>query len=308
MDSLELFPFAYLINKGIGAVMTGHLQVPALEPNVKIPASLSSKIITDKLKRDMGFKGLVITDAMNMKGVSNLYSSAESVVKALKAGNDMVEIVPRLDKAIASVLLSVASGELSIEEIDEKCRKILTIKKWLGLDKQKLVETKNLNQKLNENRYLLTKRLLQEKSMTVLQNKRNIIPLQQLDTLKIASLAIGSEQIVPFQKMLGNYAQIDNFNVSKTPTEEEINSLLNQLIPYNLVIVGIHGMGLYPSKRFRISDQQISIIEKLKDKNTVICYFGNPYSLQYFPFITKAQSLIVAYQDDNDALLSLIHI
>jgi beta-N-acetylhexosaminidase len=301
LDSLELFPFAYLINKGIGAVMTGHLRVPALDKNVKIPASLSSKIINNKLKKGLGFKGLVITDAMNMKGVSNLYSSAESVVKALKAGNDMVEIVPRLDKAIASVLQSVASGELTLEEIDEKCRKILTIKKWLGLDKQKLVETHNLYQKLNETRYLLTKRLLQEQSMTVLLNKQNTIPLQQLDTLKIASLAIGSDQIVPFQRMLGNYTHMDHFYVSKTPTEEEISSLLNQLNPYNLLIIGIHGMGLYPSRRFGITDQQISLIEKLKDRNSVICFFGNPYALENFPVLSNARSLIVAYQDDKDA-------
>ena len=301
LDSLELFPFAYLINKGIGAVMTGHLLVPALDPNKKIPASLSSKIINTKLKKNMGFKGLVITDAMNMKGVSNLYSSAHSVVKALKAGNDMVEIVPRLDKAIAAVLLSVASGELTMEEIDEKCRKILTIKKWLGLDRKKLVETKNLNQKLNKNPYLLTKRLLQEQSMTVLQNRKNTIPLQQLDTLKIASLAINSDQIVPFQKMLGNYTQIDHFNISKTPTDEEMNNLLIQLNAYNLVIIGIHGMGLYPYRHFGITDQEISLVEKLKDRNTITCFFGNPYALQYFPALSDARSLIVAYQDDKDA-------
>jgi len=301
LDSLELFPFSYLINKGIGAVMTGHLHVPALDANVRIPATLSTKIINLKLKKDLGFKGLIITDAMNMKGVSNLYSSAESSVKALKAGNDMIEIVPRLDKAIAAVKQAVENGELSVNEIDEKCRKILTIKKWLGLDNQKLVETKNLQNKLNSNRFLLTKRLLQEQSMTVLLNKQNIVPLQKLDTLKIASLSIGSDQLVPFQNMLENYTQIDHFNIGKIPMEQEINSLLTQLIPYNLIIVGIHGMGLYPNRRFGISDQQISLIEKLKDRNTIICFFGNPYSMQFFPEIQNTRSLIVAYQDDKDA-------
>jgi len=109
LDSLELYPFSYLIKKGVGAIMTGHLQVPALEPNAKIPASLSSKIIKKKLKNEMGFDGLVITDAMNMKGVSNLYSSAESSVKALKAGNDMIEIVPSMDRAIGAVKQAVAN-------------------------------------------------------------------------------------------------------------------------------------------------------------------------------------------------------
>jgi len=300
LDSLELFPFSYLINKGIGAIMTGHLQVPALESNAKIPASLSSRIIKKKLKDEMGFKGLVITDAMNMKGVSSLYSSAESSVKALKAGNDMIEIVPRLDRAIAAVKLAVASGELTEKEINEKCRKILAVKKWLNLDRQKLVDLTNLNQKLNENRFRLTKRLLQEQSMTVLRNQQNILPLQQLDTLKIASLTIGSGQPDSFQKMLENYAAVDHFNLSKTASETEINNILNQLKPYNLLIVGIRGMGLYPSRRFGISDQQISIIEKLRSRNAVVCFFGNPYALPHFSSFPDVRSLIVAYQDDQD--------
>lgn len=301
LDSMELFPFKYLINKGIGAVMTAHLHVPALDPNDNIPATLSAIIVNGKLKKEMGFKGLVITDAMNMKGVSNLYTSAQSVVKALKAGNDMVEIVPRLDKAIAAVLLSVASGELSLEEIDEKCRKVLTVKKWLDLDKKKFVVTKNLNEKLNAPRYMLTKRLLQEQSMTVLLNRKNTIPLQQLDTLKIASLAVNSDHTEPFQKMLGNYTQVDHFNVSKSPTEEEVNTLINQLNQYNLVIIGIHGMGLYPFRRFGITDEEISLMEKLKDKNTITCFFGNPYALKYFPALSNTTSLILAYQDNTDA-------
>jgi beta-glucosidase-like glycosyl hydrolase/CubicO group peptidase (beta-lactamase class C family) len=301
LDSLELFPFSYLIDKGISAIMTGHLQVPALEPNTKIPATLSSKIVTNKLKKELGFKGLVITDAMNMKGVSNSYSSAESAVKALKAGNDMIEIVPRLDRAIEGVKLAVKNGELTIEEINEKCRKVLTSKHWLGLDAQRFVETKNLPARLNQNKYLLTKRLLQEQSLTVLLNQQNLIPLKQLDTLKIASLMIGSELTTPFQKMLENFTKIDHFNIGKTPSAEEINELLGQLGPYNLLIIGINGMGMYPSRRFGISDQQIELIDKLKNKNTVISYFGNPYSLPNFPSISETKALIVAYQNDADA-------
>jgi len=301
LDSLEIYPFAYLINRGISAVMTAHLQVPALEPDSKIPATLSSGVIQNKLKKDLGFKGLIITDAMNMKGVSNLYSSAQSTVKALKAGNDMLEIVPKLDKAIDAVKLAVNSGELSLDEIDEKCRKILAIKKWLGLDHRKSIETTNLYQKLNSSKYELTKRLLQEKSLTVLENKQNIIPIQRLDTLRIASLMIGSEQKEPFQEMIGNYTNIDHFNVSKTPSDAEIKSLLNQLSSYNLLIVGITGLKLYPSRQYSISDQQIKLVEKLKGLNTIICFFGNPYAMKYFNSLEESRSLIVAYKDDKDA-------
>ena len=300
LDSLELFPFSYLIDKGIGAIMTGHLQVPALEPNTKVPASLSSRIIKNKLKKDLGFEGLIITDAMNMTGVGKV-SSSELVVRALKAGNDMVEIIPNLQRAIAAVKLAVNSGQITKEEIDLKCRKILAVKKWLSLDRQKFVEPKEIVKNLNSIKYLLTKRQLFEKSLTVLENKNNILPLHRIDTLKIASLAIGSVEAVPFQKMLGNYAHVDHFNISKTPSEKEINSLLTQLKPYNLIITSLHGMGMYPSRRFGITDQQISLTEKLSAMHTIFAFFGNPYALQYFPQIKNAQSLIVAYQDDKDA-------
>ena len=300
LDSLELFPFSYLIDNGIGAVMTGHLQVPALEPNTRVPATLSSKIIKNKLKKDLGFDGLIITDAMNMTGVGKV-SSSDLVVRALKAGNDMVEIVPNLERAIAAVKLAINSGEITKDDLDIKCRKILAVKKWLALDQLKPIENKNIETDLNVSKYLLTKRQLFEKSLTVLENKNNLLPIQRLDTLKIASLAIGSAQTVPFQEMLSNYSQIDHFNVSKTPSEEEITKLLSQLKSYNLIITSVHGMGLYPSKRFGITDQQISLVGKLSNQHTIFVFFGNPYALQYFPQIKNAQSLIVAYQDDKEA-------
>jgi len=301
LDSIELFPFSYLINKGIAAIMTGHLQVPALEPNANIPASISARIISKKLKNDLGFNGLIITDAMNMKGISNTYSSGESSVKALKAGNDMIEIIPRLDRAISAVTLAVQNGDLTTEEIEEKCRKVLMAKKWLGLDRQKLVSTINLLPKLNDFHYQLTKRLLFEQSLTVLVNQQEMIPIQRLDTLKIASLMIGSEETTPFQQMLGNYTQVDHFNISKTPSEIEISNLLNQLNPYNLLLIGVNGMGLYPKRRYGITDQQIELIEKLSNENVIVSYFGNPYSLLNFPSITNVKSLIIAYQNDPDA-------
>ncbi len=298
LDSVELFPFSLLIDKGIGAVMTGHLQVPALEPNSKVPASLSSKIIRKKLQKDLGFNGLIITDAMNMAGVGK--ASSDLVVKALKAGNDMVEIVPNLAQAIAAVKRAVNAGEISVVEIDNKCRKILTVKKWLDLDKQKNIDLKNLEEDLNRNQYTLTKRLLFEKALTVLENKNNLLPLKQLDSLKIASLSIAPEGVTPFQEMLGNYTQIDNFNIGKNPTENEINKLIAQLKPYNLILVGIHGMGLSPSRRYGISDQQIKLVGQLALKNSIFVFFGNPYALTNFSTLKNAGVLIIAYQDDKE--------
>jgi CubicO group peptidase (beta-lactamase class C family) len=117
----------------------------------------------------------------------------------------------------------------------------------------------------------------------------------------MASVVIGSDQITAFQRMLGNYANIDHFNIGKTPTDDEITKLINQLKPYNLLILGINGMSLFPNKQFGIGDQQINLIEKLKAQKSITCFFGNPYSLTYFPSLQQSESLVVTYQNDQDA-------
>lgn len=297
LDSIELYPFSYLIENGIGAVMTGHLQVPALEPNTRIPATLSGKIIRNKLQQDMGFNGLIITDAMNMSGAGKS-SSGELVVKALKAGNDMVEIVPNLQSAISAVKMAVSSGELTKQEIDQKCRKILAVKKWLSLDKYKPAKTNDLSSFLNQSKFKLTKQLLFEQSLTVLENKEDILPLKNLDTYKIACLSIGSTDTSSFQKMLANYMQVDPFCLSKNATDTEITKVLNQLKPYNLIIAGINGMSMYPGKRFNITDQQIRIAELLDSTKTIGVFFGNPYALSNFPGLKTKRALVVAFQHD----------
>jgi beta-glucosidase-like glycosyl hydrolase len=300
LDSIDLFPFSYLIKNGIGAVMTGHLGVAAMEPDLNLPASLSKIIVTKKLKDDLKFNGLIITDAMNMKGVSNNYSSAESSVLALKAGNDMIEIVPRLDRAVESVKSAIANGELSVAEIDEKCRKILLVKKWLGLDQFKPVNSEKLIDSLNSNTFKRTKRQLSELSVTLLKNELNVIPLKNLDTLKLASLMIGAETISPFQKMLDKYSEIDHFNAGSSLSDEEIEVVARSLKPYNLVLVGIGGMGSFPVRRFGITDQEIKLISKLDSAKIVFCFFGNPYALPNFPTIKNCRGLLVTYQDDTD--------
>lgn len=301
LDSVEFAPFAYLIRQGIAAVMTGHLQVPSIEPADNTPATLSKKIIGKTLRDKMNFNGLVISDAMNMKALSNLYPSAESAVKALAAGNDMLEVMPRLDRAIEAVRQAVKSGEISKDEIDLKCRKILAVKKWLELDHIKLVNPEHLVEALNQPGYLLTKRLLQEQSITVLTNQKDLLPLQRLDTLKIASLTVGGPTgISPLQTMMENYTTVDHFHLAKDAGDPDIDRLMTQLAPYNLLVVGLQGTSMYPRNNFGISEPQRKIAKMLSSPKTIICFFGNPYALNYLPNLYQANSLIVTYQDDPD--------
>ncbi len=299
LDSVELRPFKYLIKKGIGGIMTAHLQVRALEPNKKIPASLSQKIIKEKLIGEYGYNGLIVTDGMNMSGVTDQFDSGKASVLALQAGNDMLEIVPNLPEAIEAIKKALQKGDLRESEIDWKCRKILALKSWLGLDSFKPISTDNLYNDLHQTQFQLTKRLLHEKSITVLKNKSDLIPLQKLDTLKIAVVSIGTNKETAFQRMAANYMDVDFFNLKEQATPAEISRLSTELKSYNLLICGIHGMNLSPSKQYGIDSSIGEFLQKNSSKKRIVALFGNPYALNLIPGIENTESLLVTYQGNT---------
>jgi beta-N-acetylhexosaminidase len=294
MDSLETFPFRFLSEKGISGMMTAHLNVSSID-NSQTPSSISKKIVTGYLKNEIGYKGFIVTDAINMKGVRTEKGNAEA--EALIAGNDMVEFVPDLNKAIQSVKNAINEGRLSITEIDEKCVTVLAVKRWVNLNNYKPADLNNLTSLLNSPYLEVTNRKLIKGSFTVLKNK-GILPVQGLDTLKIASLNIGSNEISPFQKMLENYAQTDHFTISKNATEKDWSDIKAKLKNYNLVISGITGINIYPASKYGATEiQRKAVAEIINDNNSVFVFFGNAYAIKHFETIHQAGGLILAYQN-----------
>ena len=296
LDTLETYPFRYLADKGICGIMTAHLNVPSLDPSGKT-SSLSKKIVSDYLKGEIGFKGFVVTDAINMKGVKAAPGRAE--VEALIAGNDIVEFVPDLIQAIRKVTAAIDKNEISVEEINEKCRTVLALKRWANLNEYQPADTANLSTRLNDPKFEVTQRKLIKASLTVLKNDK-VLPVQDLEIQKIASITIGDDQISDFQKMLENYTAIDHFVLSKDATEKEWSQLRAKLANYNLVIAGVEGIHLYPSQKYGISDiQQKAISDIVSENNSIIAFFGNAYALKYFENIHHSKGLILAYQNNR---------
>jgi beta-glucosidase-like glycosyl hydrolase/CubicO group peptidase (beta-lactamase class C family) len=296
MDTLETFPFRFLSEKGITGIMTAHLNVPSID-NSGTPSSLSKKVVNDYLKNEIGFKGFVVTDAINMKGVRTEKGNAE--VEALIAGNDMLEFVPDLQKAIVSVKKAVEQGKLSEAEIDEKCKTILALKRWVNLHNYTPTDLTHLTKNLNSPKIESSNRKLIKGSLTVLTNS-GLLPVQGLDTLKIASIMIGSDSISGFQRMLENYAQVDHYVISKNAVSNEWAKIRSQLKNYNLVISGIQGIHLYPSSRYGITQlQQDAVNDIIHWNNSVFVFFGNAYALKYFENIERADGLILAYQNTD---------
>ncbi len=301
LDSTELHPFRELIKAGVGGIMVAHLNIPSLDSS-GTASTLSRPIITDLLKNEFGFQGLVVTDAMNMRGVT--FGNPPGIVdrKAILAGNDLLEFTEDVDRAIKEIRSAIRGGLISQQEIDDRCRKVLALKEWAGLRHFQPTAVRNIAEELNSPSAKLLSRKLTEASLTVIRNERYLIPVRSLDTLRIASVSIGLKGVSAFQTTLGFYTQIKNFTLPKDADKLQIDSVKVRLQDYNLIIAGVHDDGIRPLNRIDFSgEMQMFISELAKMKNTIMTVFKNPYVLNDLKDIELAACLIATYEDNVNA-------
>jgi beta-N-acetylhexosaminidase len=301
LDSLELFPFSKLINEGICCVMTAHLRIPSLDTASNLPSTLSSAIINDLLKKEMGFKGLVVTDAMNMKGVTKYYESGVADAMAFEAGNDVIEYVTDVEAAIKEINNLIKTKKISTEDITYRCRKILAAKYWAGLSNYKNVRKENLDQDLSKGISNALIRELYASAITVLNDSENIIPVSHLERTRIATLAINKnkKEVTLYQERISKYVPADNFFID-TINQKKTSEILKKLAHYDLIIAGVFNTDQRPGMNFGIPENLDSLLEKLNKQNKcIITYFGNPYAIVKINSLQKAAGLILAYQENN---------
>lgn len=299
LDSVELYPFKQLINNGLASMMVAHLSIPAYDTTKNTATTLSKNVVTYLLKDSLQFKGLIFTDALNMKGVSSFNMPGYVDVKALLAGNDMLLFSENVPVAIAEIKKAIENGKISEEEITARCLKILKAKEWTGLHLSKQVKTAKIHSDLNQKKYELLNKKLFEKALTVLKNDSSIIPLQQLDKLKIATLSIGNEGENYFQNTLELYSQITHFSTNDLSVENTAE-LLNQLKEFNTILVSIHKSDKNPWQKYSIDAATKKIVAELhKNSRVILTVFANPYSLIGFDAAEKSDGLIMAYQNNK---------
>lgn len=229
MDSIELYPFRQAIQAGLGGIMVGHLEVPAFS---KKPASISTEILS-LLQNDLGFKGLAFTDALEMKGISN---NPNLCAQTLIAGNDMLLAPRNLKRELDGVLNAVKNGQLTEEQITEKCRKVLTFKYALGLHQRQFVQLSGLEQRLNHPGVQQLMDRLEKAAVTVVSNDGGILPLD-VDQKKVVVLNIGTpSKGKAFYNQLKKYMQVDCIQAHP----DSITSISKRLGNYEKVIVAIH--------------------------------------------------------------------
>lgn len=294
LDSIELYPYRRMISAEIPAIMTSHLEVIALDSSC--PASLSPAIINGILKEELGFRGLCFTDAMNMKGVTQHTSPGEAEVKALLAGNDVLLFPENPAKAVASIRQAIRDSILSEELINQKCRKILLAKYRYVLPNIYPSQTPGLWSRINTSEDFALKQNLYKSAVTLVKNTDSLLPLQRLDTLRIASLNYGSNEINNFQTMLARYTRTADFTIEKKLSGEEIKDWKKKLSPYNCIIIYNNIATNSPGKKFGYTASLANLIRELSGKRIILCHPGIPYGLTEYSKL-PLDALLVCYEN-----------
>lgn len=298
LKNVELYPFEQLIEDSLASIMVAHLHVPSLDNRPNTATTLSPAVVSSLLKKEMGYKGLIFTDALNMKGVSNFYKPGEVDVEAFKAGNDILLFSEDVPGAIKKLKRALRREEIQQSEVDERVRKILTAKYWAGLHNYQPVDTTNLLSKINEPFSDLIRQKLYENSVTVVRNFRHTLPIRRLEDRNFASVTLGAGSTPnEFSRTLEGYAPFTHYPMPEEAGTPELEALLDKLMLYDYVVVGVHGMNRSAEDHFGLTDAQRTFINRLKRKtNVVISIFGSPYSLQHFE---EANNIICAYEDNS---------
>lgn len=299
IDSIHLYPFRKMIDQGVQSIMIAHLEMPALEPETRLASTLSHNIVTNLLQIDMGFDGLIITDALDMRGVSDYFKPGELELRALMAGNDILLLPEDVPAAINAIRTAIEDGILSEEYVNAKCKKVLYHKQKAGLDDFRFTPIDNLIEDLNTtNGHLLNKQLA-EASITLLRNDKSLIPFSELQHQRIAALAIGDEPNNRFQRMLGRYAPVSLYGIDKYHSPEGAGMMIQALSDYDVVIVSIHKNSFFVSRNYGINGKTIELVKTLaRQQDVILSLFANPYSLDLFgDDILGINGILVAYQE-----------
>lgn len=295
LDSMELYPFKKLIQDGLPAIMVAHLNVKALD-STQLPATLSPRIIHYWLRNQFGFNGLCFTDAMNMKGVTQGREKGEAEVQALLAGNDILLFPENIERAIGQIKKAIRDSLLSEQDIEAKCRKILRTKYHYVLPNIRPLKTGQLWSRINTPEDFALKHELYKQALTLIKNDSDILPLKRLDTLKIASLNFGSEEINTFQSTLSKYTRISHYTCPKNLSEDAIQKLARKLSPYNCIILYNNSASDRVSRHFGYTPVLEQLIKCLKGKKIVFCHPGIPYGLKHYVNL-PVEAILVSYED-----------
>ncbi|MBL0024132.1 MAG: hypothetical protein IPO98_03515 [Saprospiraceae bacterium] len=298
LERYEFYPFRRLASQGVSAMMIGHLQAPQLDDRPNRPATLSKNIIGNIVRDDMSFNGLLITDAMDMKGITKYWPNGEAEAEAFMAGNDVILLPENLPKAFQTIKEYISSGKITLSRLDESLERILRAKYKIGLNTNQIFETNGINEFLSRNQSLAIKQKLAEAAITLVSDDHNLIPIKDIVNVNVATLSLNSIQKTKFQSRIDDYVIARHYQLLPNQLPAKQSQLFQTLGQFDKVIVGIHTSGKIKDFTSNLSPEMIGFLKELNTKTEVIfVLFGSPYLLKNLDF---AGHIIEAY--DNDPL------
>src|SRR6266436_2149807 len=308
LNTLELVPFRAAISSGASSIMTGHLNVPALEPDANTPATLSQNILTGLLRDELGYQGLIVTDAMDMGGITVRYAPGEAAVRAVAAGADALLMPPVPDAAFESLQAAVKSGRISKARLDGSVRRILQAKARLGLHSNRLVDVNALNQKFASVAWQNEAQEISDRGVTLLRDTPHRLPLDATKPSRALLLAFYADpEPYPGEDLERELrTRFDSLTTLRADTRF-VNASILKLPPPDSYDVAILALFVRVSDRkgnVDVPAEQAGLTEKLykTGKPVITVGLGSPYLIERFP---QAETWLAAFGISDVAQISV---
>ena len=296
IDSIELYPYRKLIKEGLSSAMVAHLNVPSLESREGYPSSLSKHIVTGILKEQLGFKGLIFTDALTMKGAADFSETGAIDLAAFKAGNDVMLMSENVGIGVSKIMQAHINGDITEARLEHSVKKILQAKYIVGLSNYKPIRIHNLYEDLNRVEDDVLYEELIENAVTILKNKNDLLPLRHIETKTIAYVKLGNDSGTTFFNELKKYTKVHEVKA------DNFGSLTSKLQAYNTVVIGFHRSNKDPWKGHKFKEKELKWLNKISRSHRVILdVFVKPYALSELESIENIESIIVSYQNSEIA-------
>jgi len=297
LDTLELFPFKQLITAGLKSIMVAHLEVPAIEQGEHLPTTLSVNAVTHLLKNQMGFRGLVISDALNMQALTKYYPDGEAALKAFEAGNDILLMSPDVPAALTKIKNALDNGMIPQTTLETSVKKILAAKYDAGLNTWTDIDTTNVTNDLNQ--YVDIMRSQVAKAAITIVKDDNQLLRKVNENMRIGYIGINAAAPTPlYQHLQDEFYNVSAHWLPKSSSADSAQKILQSLSKYDAVIVAIHNLNFTAGNNYYgLSDEAINFLQQAGCKNNVmVVLMGNAYAMQYF---CGANSVMVGYEDDS---------
>jgi beta-N-acetylhexosaminidase len=289
LESTELVPFRAAISAGVDSIMPGHLSVPAFEPEPDLPATLSKNILTGLLRDEMKFKGLIVTDAMDMGGVTSNFAPGDAAVRSVEAGADVLLLPPVPDAAMASLEHAVKTGRIPMSRIDASVRRILAAKSRLGLDKSRTVDVATLNDRFGSPANEALAQSAADRSVTLLRNSQNLVPLDATRPLRVLLVALSADpDPVPGETLEPEIRwRVDSLQVVRADTQYFPVRAVQLPSPdtYDVAIAALFVRIADRKGNVAFPDDERALVNQLLagGKPVIVTSFGSPYLIEGFP-------------------------